>query len=114
MEACRGALVSAVAELPSNESWCYAIRYAWNVVRGLPPPEFVIEKAPQAHGSPSTPRHTAATRWTAEMDAIVIRDYPAYRDAGEIPVLAKRLMVTPTALGSRAGKLKVTKARIRR
>jgi len=44
----------------------------------------------------------------------VIRDYPAYRDAGEIPVLAKRLMVTPTALGSRAGKLKVTKARIRR
>jgi len=101
--------MSAVAELPSDEFWPYCIRYAWNVVRGLPPPEFVAEKAPQAHGS--SPRHTTATHWTAEMDAIVIRDYARYRDAGEAPILAKRLMVTPTALGSRAGKLKVTKAR---
>lgn len=97
--------MSAVCELESD-IWPYAVRYAWNVVRGLPPPEREMKVGNSTQRS--------FTRWTPELDEWLKREYGVYRDRGELHLLAKSRGLTVTALQSRAPKLGLTRRQFRR
>lgn len=73
----------------------YPIRFAAAVTRGLPPPECEVPVG--------TWNARTFTRWTAELDAWVRREYGPSR--GQLIELARRMGVSVVSLYSRAAKL---------
>ena len=66
----------------SEEDWPYAIRYAWNMTRGLDAPRLEEEEPAQPSRRGYSVARRTFTVWSQEMDAVVRADYAAHRDAG--------------------------------
>lgn len=91
-----------------DESWPYAIRYAWAVVRGLPPPPARVEVEPVERKRSAHPQRVV---WEGKRDAQLRTLYAQYRNDRNLAELAELLGVNSQSMQTRAAKLGLTQSR---
>ena len=93
---------------PLDDSWPYAIRYAWNVVRGLPPPLVRVEVQTVERKRSAHPQRVV---WDGKRDEQLRTLYPQYRDERNLGELAELIGINYQSMQTRAAKLGLTQPR---